>query len=94
MATDSLLPKQVAPVDRAETVQPHQAIDLVNGRPDDLFYVRLALLHGANYNDPAAFDFGAALRHQGHVMTPRRGFDSSRRFGACDVLRCPGPFFY
>ena len=53
---DALLPRLDAPVKRPDLVQPHETVDVVNGDPDDLFYVRLLLLHGANYNDPVWFD--------------------------------------
>lgn len=57
--TTSLMPLQAAPLKRPEIVRPHQTVDVENGDPEDLFYVRIALLHGANYNDPAAFDYAA-----------------------------------
>jgi len=56
----SMLPVQAPPVKRPELVQPHLAVDVEHGDPEDLFAVRMALLHGANHNDPAAFDHGAA----------------------------------
>lgn len=60
----SMVPKQAAPIKRPEVVLPHTTVDIVNGDPEDLFYVRLALLHGANYNDPAALS-ERALQEQG-----------------------------
>ncbi len=60
--TLSLLPIQSPPVKRGEIVQPHRAVDVNHGSPEALFAVRMALLHGANYNDPAAFDHAAARR--------------------------------
>ena len=55
----SMLPRQAAPIKRPELVQPHETVDVVNGDPEDLFYVRIYLLHGANYNDPAGFEHAA-----------------------------------
>jgi len=57
LTIDALGPRLDPPVKRPHFVQPHEAVDVVNGDPDDLFYVRLLLLHGANYNDPAWFDY-------------------------------------
>lgn len=62
--TASMVPRQVPPVRRPELVQPHDTVDVVSGDPEDLFSVRLALLHGANYNDPAALT-ESALQEQG-----------------------------
>jgi cyanobactin biosynthesis protein (PatB/AcyB/McaB family) len=45
------------PIKRPHLIQPHQGIDLIHGRVKDLLKVRMALLHGANYNDPAPFDY-------------------------------------
>ncbi len=63
--TASLFPVQAAPVKRPDLVLPHQTVDVVNGDPEDLFYVRIYLLHGANYNDPAAFNHAAVTRSGG-----------------------------
>lgn len=49
------LPKQAPPVKRGEVIAPHQAVDVIHGRVEDLIAVRMDLLHGANFNDPAAF---------------------------------------
>ena len=49
------LPKQVPPVKRPHFTQPALAVDVVNGRPQDLVAIRMDLLHAANYNDPAAY---------------------------------------
>ncbi|EKV03236.1 hypothetical protein Lepto7375DRAFT_5521 [Leptolyngbya sp. PCC 7375] len=51
------LPRQVPPLKRPYFIQPHTVVDIVNGTPDDLFGIRMNLLHGANYNDPAPFDY-------------------------------------
>lgn len=60
----SMLPLQVPPLERRDLVRPHETVDVVNGDPEDLFWVRIYLLHGANYNDPAWFD---------HVVVERQG---------------------
>ena len=49
------LPKQAPPVKRGEVIVPHQAVDVLQGRVEDLIAPRTDLQHGANYNDPAAF---------------------------------------
>ena len=49
------LPKQSAPVKRPDIIHPHQSVDVVHGRVEDLVAIRMDLLHGANYNDPAVF---------------------------------------
>ncbi|MGK7925824.1 MAG: cyanobactin biosynthesis system PatB/AcyB/McaB family protein [Spirulina sp.] len=51
------LPKQVPPVKRPDLIQPHHAVDVINGRGDDLLRIRMDLTHGANYNDPAPFHY-------------------------------------
>ena len=51
------LPQQVPPLKRPHFIQPHIGVDVVNGRPEDLFSIRMDLLHGANYNDPAPFNY-------------------------------------
>ncbi len=61
----SLMPIQAAPVRRPELVHPHRTLDVEHGTPEELFAVRMALLHGANYNDPAPFDACAAARNWG-----------------------------
>ena len=49
------LPHLSPPVQRPHFIQPHLAVDVENGRIADLVKIRIDLLHGANYNDPAAF---------------------------------------
>lgn len=49
------LPILAAPVKRPDIIYPHRAVDVVNGTVDQLVRVRMKLLHGANFNDPAAF---------------------------------------
>lgn len=61
----SLMPIQAAPVQRPDLVHPHQTLDVEHGSAQELFAVRMALVHGANYNDPAPFDACAAARHWG-----------------------------
>ncbi|NEP57716.1 MAG: cyanobactin biosynthesis system PatB/AcyB/McaB family protein [Symploca sp. SIO2G7] len=51
------LPKLSPPVKRPHFVQPSAAVDVENGRFEDLVAIRMDLLHGANYNDPAAFEY-------------------------------------
>ncbi|MEB3883427.1 cyanobactin biosynthesis system PatB/AcyB/McaB family protein [Lyngbya sp. CCY1209] len=48
-------PKQAAPVKRPHFTQPALAVDVENGSIDSLVHIRMDLLHGANYNDPAVF---------------------------------------
>jgi cyanobactin biosynthesis protein (PatB/AcyB/McaB family) len=48
-------PKQSAPVKRPHFTQPAHAVDVETGSADDLVNIRMKLLHGANYNDPAAY---------------------------------------
>jgi|GEM_PF-838987 len=49
------LPKQAAPVKRPDIIYPHRAVDVTLGTIEDLLAIRIHLLHGANFNDPAAF---------------------------------------
>ncbi|MGB6300439.1 MAG: cyanobactin biosynthesis system PatB/AcyB/McaB family protein [Rivularia sp. (in: cyanobacteria)] len=51
------LPYLSPPVKRPHFVQPASAVDVENGRVEDLVHIRMDLLHGANYNDPAAFEY-------------------------------------
>lgn len=51
------LPKQSPPVKRPDLIQPHEAVDVVHGDVEALVNVRMKLLHGANFNDPAAFHY-------------------------------------
>lgn len=51
------LPKLSAPVKRPELIHPHRSVDVFNGRSEDLVDIRIDLMHGANYNDPAAFAY-------------------------------------
>lgn len=50
------LPKLAAPVKRPDIIYPHRSVDVVNGTVEELVRVRMKLLHGANFNDPAAFE--------------------------------------
>jgi len=50
-----VLPKQAAPVKRPHFTQPALAVDVQNGTLESLVHIRMDLLHGANYNDPAVF---------------------------------------
>ncbi|WP_414566349.1 MULTISPECIES: cyanobactin biosynthesis system PatB/AcyB/McaB family protein [unclassified Anabaena] len=49
------LPILSAPVKRPDIIYPHRAVDVIHGRVEDLVHIRMDLLHGANYNDPPAF---------------------------------------
>jgi cyanobactin biosynthesis protein (PatB/AcyB/McaB family) len=57
-------PKQTAPVHRPHFIQPATCIDVENGTLENLVHIRMDLLHGANYNDPAVF----AQRSYNQVM--------------------------
>ena len=49
-------PKQTPPLKRPELIQPHELVDVEHGSADDLLAIRMDLLHGANFNDPAPFN--------------------------------------
>jgi cyanobactin biosynthesis protein (PatB/AcyB/McaB family) len=49
------MPNLSPPVKRPELVHPHRTVDVHHGTPAELFAIRMALIHGANYNDPASF---------------------------------------
>jgi len=49
------LPTQAPPVRRPELVEPHRVVDVVHGTPQQLIAMRLRLMHGANFNDPAPY---------------------------------------
>jgi cyanobactin biosynthesis protein (PatB/AcyB/McaB family) len=49
------LPLLSPPVRRPDLVKPHETVDVVQGDVDSLVSIRIHLLHGANYNDPAGF---------------------------------------
>ena len=51
-------PPQLPPVRRGELIVVHRCVDVHHGTPEQLVTVRLALTHGANYNDPAYFSKG------------------------------------
>ena len=51
----SLLPNLSAPVDRRRLHLPQLGVDLIHGDTEALFALRMALLHGANFNDPAGW---------------------------------------
>lgn len=46
------LPPQVAPLSRPHRQPPHDAVDVAHGSRIRLVSIRMALMHGANYNDP------------------------------------------
>ena len=58
------LPKQTPPVKRPHFTQPALAVDVESGSIESLVRIRMDLLHGANYNDPAVF----AQRSYNRVM--------------------------
>jgi cyanobactin biosynthesis protein (PatB/AcyB/McaB family) len=37
-------------------VHPHRCVDVIHGTPAQLVAIRMRLVHGANYNDPACFN--------------------------------------
>ena len=49
------LPKQSPPLKRPHFIQPYECVDTTHGRGEDLVSIRMDLMHGANYNDPAKF---------------------------------------
>lgn len=49
------LPKLSPPVKRPDIIYPHKSVDVIHGTPEDLVAIRMDLMHGANYNDPAQF---------------------------------------
>jgi cyanobactin biosynthesis protein (PatB/AcyB/McaB family) len=49
------LPNLSPPVKRPDIIYPHRSVDVIHGTEAELLHIRLQLLHGANYNDPAAF---------------------------------------
>jgi len=51
----SRVPVQSPPVKRPHLVHPHECVDVEHGETAELVAIRLALLHGANYNDPQAW---------------------------------------
>ena len=63
------LPNLSPPVKRPHFIEPSSAVDVENGSVKDLVRIHIELLHGANYNDPAAFDY----RSYNQVMTSQWG---------------------
>jgi cyanobactin biosynthesis protein (PatB/AcyB/McaB family) len=53
------LPKQSPPVKRPHFIQIHECVDVIHGDGEDLLSIRMKLMHGANYNDPAQFQYPA-----------------------------------
>lgn len=51
------LPKLAPPVKRPDLIYAHRSVDIVNGRVEDIVNIRMDLLHAANYNDPAPFEY-------------------------------------
>lgn len=50
-------PPQVPPVQRPFLYRPSDVLDLEHGGPNELIATRLALIHGANFNDPHYFEW-------------------------------------
>lgn len=44
------------PVKRPHFIDPSTCVDVVHGARDNLLSVGIALIHGANHNDPARFE--------------------------------------
>lgn len=63
------LPKQSMPVKRPDLVDPSSCVDFLDGTPLENVLMIMDLIHGANYNDPAAF----ANRSYSQVMHSGRG---------------------
>ncbi|NCR58444.1 MAG: cyanobactin biosynthesis system PatB/AcyB/McaB family protein [Microcystis aeruginosa LL13-06] len=38
-------------------MHPHECVDIVHGDGEDLVSILVKLVHGANYNDPAQFQY-------------------------------------
>ena len=74
------LPKQAPPVQRGEVIAPqHQAVDASHGQTEDLIALRMELLHGANYNAPAAFcqrSYAQLKTSGGYLSGAGRGHDA------------------
>ncbi len=51
------LPKQSSPVKRSHFIQTHECVDVIHGYGQDLLHIRMELTYGANYNDPAQFQY-------------------------------------
>ncbi|BDA70724.1 hypothetical protein RIVM261_062720 [Rivularia sp. IAM M-261] len=62
------LPKQAHPVKRPDLLIPHEVVDIINGREEDLAKILLDLMHGANFNDPPAYQY----RSYNHLKSSRR----------------------
>jgi cyanobactin biosynthesis protein (PatB/AcyB/McaB family) len=56
------LPVQAPPVLRPDLVQPHRTVDATRGTAAQLISVRMDLMLGANYNDPAPMEFASCVR--------------------------------
>ena len=71
MSVLQLLPKQAAPVRRPELVHPHRTVDVRHGTADQLVAMRMRLMHGANYNDPATVAFPSYFQMKVSSWAPR-----------------------
>ncbi|MEZ4552734.1 MAG: cyanobactin biosynthesis system PatB/AcyB/McaB family protein [Dehalococcoidia bacterium] len=59
-------PPQLAPVRRPHFIQPHTCVEVDGGPLEQLLWIRMKLLHGANYNDPAYY-----MQHHNDVLRRR-----------------------
>ena len=57
-------PPQCPPVRRPDLVHPHRVLDVVHGTRQRLIEVRIALMHGANYNDPMHWRLGGDMGNE------------------------------
>ena len=55
-------PPQNPPVQRPYLYRPHEVLELEHGGPNELIATRMALLHGANFNDPHYFEWPSVER--------------------------------
>lgn len=60
------------PVKRPHFVDPSTCVDVMHGTRDHLLSVGMALIHGANYNDPAPFEWPGAQQVMSSASTQRR----------------------
>lgn len=70
----SMFPRQTAPVKRPELARTESTVDLERGDLAHRFRVRMALVHGANYDEPAGFDRLAAVHYHASSVYDARGW--------------------
>ena len=66
-------PPQSAPVARPALVEPHRVVEVQRGSRHELLRARMYLLHGANYNDPAAYAWPDFARMSASAILPGSG---------------------